>query len=946
MLPAPNARISLILAITFSAAALVLPSSTRAAAGAPQRCVPSETCVVGEYLYDDSYTPITTADICELDVKEPDGDAYLTGQNMPPSAQGDGFYSHSFTAPVTEGYYRAEVCCSPGGEKLCLDKSFEVKSDASSLSTGSIATAVWGYSDKTLSNFGTLVSDIWSHSSRTFSSFGNLISNIWSSSTRTLTSSGVDTSNLATKDDIKASTGSANIATINTTVNESRLLLEQLVNKPIIENFIDEGPVPDLQSKVKDTKTVASQLYANTQYINSKARLIASRWYSLDEKALLDGVMELSGLLGEENDAKGTNSVFGQVNWVKSSWDWDLTEDLYTQTKVVRTGLSAVENQLGSYGKTKASYNEIRTLAGKLDGLVKTIGQTNDSAFTKTLYGKLGEVEDLAKVLDSRSADVDKVLAGWSENKSKKTIKTTIEDLVKRILAINKVPNARKIFAGIDTSKPEEKILKNKLLGAKAVIGANQLLLARGSGKPLINTWLEEGSIVFKSLVTNPSKLISQEVPLKYYLPSEVTKESIISISDGMSVEYDTEKNQFYVQGTYTLGPGESTTVSVTVDDSLWNITDDELGSIRTQAENLAKPLEKTAFFAQGVTLKSDIIASLDKAKGLRDAAITPEQKIRAYREADIEITSANEKLGKLKDLVTQASSTGTLFGFVGGTQTLAVWGLIIIMAAGFVFLALYMRALGLNNLTKEKKQKPKKDQGTGKTGGEMFEAPKKKFRMGKLIQVALPLIIVAVVSGTISALVSRSVILASVARQQAAAVSEPQVLAKTDEETPAEVPSEDLGVGGEDIVKIVVPEGSSVNLRSGPSANNEIIMRLETSQEATRIGEESEWVNIVLDNTDSLDTATEGWVSKKFIEEPTVEESDPEENLTQTLTVKETPTGWLRVRETPGTAGEEVAKVNPGETFSVIAGQNGWFQIELPDGITGWVSGAYASVE
>lgn len=921
MIPAPNARISLILAITFSAAALVLPSSAWAAAGAPQRCVPGETCVVGEYLYDDSYTPITTADVCELNAKSPDGSAYITAQNMPPSAQADGFYSHEFTAPATEGYYRAEVCCSPSGEKLCLDKSFEVKSDASSLSTGSIATAVWGYSDKTLSGFGTLVSDIWNNSTRTLSSFGDLISGIWGNNTPTL-------------------------GNINTKVNESRLLLEQLVNKPIIQNFLEEEPTPDLQSKIKDTKTIAGQLYANTQYINSKARLIASRWYSLSDKQLLDGVMELSNILGEENDSGSTNSVFGQVNWIKSSWDWDLTQDVFTQTKQVRAGLSSAEHQLGSYGKTNTSYTEVRSLAGKLDTLAKTIGQTNDSAFDKTLYGKLGEVEDLAKVLDTRNSDVDRVLAGWNQNKSKTTLKSTIDDLVKRILAINKVPNAKKIFAGIDTSKPEEKILKNKLLVGKAVIGANQLLLARGSGKPLINTWLEEGSIVFKSLVTNPSKLISQEVPLKYYLPSEVTKESIISTSGGMSVEYDAEKNQYYVQGTYKLGPGESTTVSVTVDESLWELTDDELGSIRTQAENLAKPLEKTAFFAQGVTLKSDIDASLDKAKGLRDAAVTPEQKIRAYREADIEIASANEKLGKLKDLVTQASSTGTLFGFVGGTQTLAVWGLIIIMAAGFVFLALYMRALGLNTIAKEKTVKTKKGKGNAKTNGEMFEAPKKKVRLGRLIQVALPLIIVAVVSGTISALISRSIILSSVAKKEATTVSQPQVLSETAEATPTPSPAEDLGVGGEDVVKVVVPPGSSVNVRKGPDVNEEIILRLETSQEVTRIGEESEWVNIVIADTDSPEGATEGWVSKKFVEEPTLQKPVSEDTSSQSLTVKDTPTGFLRVRSSAGTAAEEIAKVNPGETFTVLDNQNGWFQIELPDGVAGWVSGAYASVE
>jgi len=53
-----------------------------------------------------------------------------------------------------------------------------------------------------------------------------------------------------------------------------------------------------------------------------------------------------------------------------------------------------------------------------------------------------------------------------------------------------------------------------------------------------------------------------------------------------------------------------------------------------------------------------------------------------------------------------------------------------------------------------------------------------------------------------------------------------------------------------------------------------------------------------------------------------------------------------LRVRSTPSTQGEELGKVNPGETFSVMDSSSGWFQIEMPDGVVGWVSGTYASVE
>jgi uncharacterized protein YgiM (DUF1202 family) len=63
------------------------------------------------------------------------------------------------------------------------------------------------------------------------------------------------------------------------------------------------------------------------------------------------------------------------------------------------------------------------------------------------------------------------------------------------------------------------------------------------------------------------------------------------------------------------------------------------------------------------------------------------------------------------------------------------------------------------------------------------------------------------------------------------------------------------------------------------------------------------------------------------------------------------TPTGFLRVRTAPGTAGEEIAQVKPGSLYPFIDDDvaTGWVEIQyeapapgLPNGIKGWVSGQY----
>lgn len=63
-------------------------------------------------------------------------------------------------------------------------------------------------------------------------------------------------------------------------------------------------------------------------------------------------------------------------------------------------------------------------------------------------------------------------------------------------------------------------------------------------------------------------------------------------------------------------------------------------------------------------------------------------------------------------------------------------------------------------------------------------------------------------------------------------------------------------------------------------------------------------------------------------------------------VVIKDTPTGWLRVRKTPSTSAEEIAKVNPGEEYKFVeANESGWYLIVLEDGSEGWISGTYAQL-
>ncbi len=62
----------------------------------------------------------------------------------------------------------------------------------------------------------------------------------------------------------------------------------------------------------------------------------------------------------------------------------------------------------------------------------------------------------------------------------------------------------------------------------------------------------------------------------------------------------------------------------------------------------------------------------------------------------------------------------------------------------------------------------------------------------------------------------------------------------------------------------------------------------------------------------------------------------------TQEIVVKQTPTGFLRVRDQASLNGKEIAQVKPGDKLILLEELAGWDKIRLPDGKEGFVSSTY----
>lgn len=65
---------------------------------------------------------------------------------------------------------------------------------------------------------------------------------------------------------------------------------------------------------------------------------------------------------------------------------------------------------------------------------------------------------------------------------------------------------------------------------------------------------------------------------------------------------------------------------------------------------------------------------------------------------------------------------------------------------------------------------------------------------------------------------------------------------------------------------------------------------------------------------------------------------------ITPFVTIKDTPTGFLRVRLEPSTSASEAARINPGEKYHIEDEKTGWYQIKYDAKNLGWISGQYAT--
>lgn len=485
-----------------------------------------------------------------------------------------------------------------------------------------------------------------------------------------------------------------------------------------------------------------------------------------------------------------------------------------------------------------------------------------------------GELAVLATKIDNLQTSVDQILSKWGSY-SAADIYDKVKNLSSEISAINKVPNTESLTSLINTNIEKTKEIMNKLIAMEAILAVNRALLEGLTTEPVIKTWIEEASIVFKTLVYNPSYNEKKIVKIKQYLPSEFKKENLIKIDKELTIKFDPKENAYYYEGEIELKPQETRIFSVEVED-VWQINKEEIESLRRQAEQLFDPLKKTAFYAQGAVLKSDIDVGLDRIWLTLINAYTPEARIKAYRDASVELAAVRQKIDGLKNLLAQASSSRSLFGFIGGVSATVSWAIILIFLIGFSVLFFYFQKI--------KKQEKKEETLILKQEKTISShKPHLPFHFGPLIFFILFLF--GLMVGVLIAYNSQNQMIAakrSIERLRLTPYNEKISISLTP--TPIISPEgrTSLTATSEAVlgsttsaslykikpVLIVVPQSSYLNLRRTPSLRGEIIDRIKKSVEAELLTEVDGWKKVRFYSLEDK-KEVEGWVAAEFIQTP-----------------------------------------------------------------------------
>ena len=142
------------------------------------------------------------------------------------------------------------------------------------------------------------------------------------------------------------------------------------------------------------------------------------------------------------------------------------------------------------------------------------------------------------------------------------------------------------------------------------------------------------------------------------------------------------------------------------------------------------------------------------------------------------------------------------------------------------------------------------------------------------------------------------------------------------------------------EVSKTAIINVNSLNVRSEPSLNGNIVGKLQKDDTIKIISESNDWIEIT-------HNGQSGWISSQYIQDNNSEEivntSNTETITSGKLTILHNGTN---IRKRPNTQSTILDRANQGDTFETISFENDWYQIKLENEQIGYVASWLVATE
>lgn len=167
----------------------------------------------------------------------------------------------------------------------------------------------------------------------------------------------------------------------------------------------------------------------------------------------------------------------------------------------------------------------------------------------------------------------------------------------------------------------------------------------------------ERDTIKMRVVTVNPSAIKEQTVPVKIYLPQEVTPKDIVSNRD-LEIAYDDKQSMYYAyREDVVLRPKETRVFEIEVKD-VWVIPQNTLDDLGEQTSFILKRLEDSEFYESAKVVGDTIFKSLDIiTQTQNDDTVGRKQHIGIYRNNLLVLDRIKESIERLERQLTLASA-------------------------------------------------------------------------------------------------------------------------------------------------------------------------------------------------------------------------------------------------------------------------------------------------